>query len=294
MKKLQILITGINGLLGSTLAIVLKKDGHQIYNLPIDITDPKEIKKWSIANSSFDWIIHTAAITNVGYCEENQRKCYATNVLGTKYIRDLAQKTGARLIHISTTSVFSGDKGGYKETDVPYPKNFYNLSKLMAEQIVSEYDKGLILRINLIGIHPLKGSRGLNFFEWLVSSIQSDQNINLFSDILLNPLSNWTLSELIAKIIKIKPKIKILHLGSKNTLSKADIGKIVIKHFKKYTGQTNIVTSDSINKKLSGPKQMWINTDYAIKKLRLKMPIIESEIKKIFKNYNAYVTNKNR
>ena len=166
---------------------------------------------------------------------------------------------------------------------MPYPKNFYNLSKLLGEQIVQEYPLGLILRINLIGIHP-KGSRGLNFFEWLVDTIKSNKDIKLFNDIMINPLSNLTLAELISKLIKINPKKNILHFGSKNILSKADMGKLVIKFFKKYNGKAQFINTDEIANKTPGPKQMWLNVDYVQNKLGVKMPTLESEIKRILLN----------
>lgn len=289
----KILITGISGLLGSTLNIVLKRSGHKIYDIPLDISNGEAIKKWLKPNQSFDWVIHTAAVTNVSHCEKNQKLCYATNVIGTRNIRELAKKTNAKLMHMSTVSVLSGnDKGNSKETDVPYPKNFYNVGKLLAEQISLEYDKSLILRMNLLGIHPTKGSRGLNFFEWLVDNIQTNQDMKLFNDIIINPLSNWTLAKLIEKIIKIDPKEKILHLGTSNTLSKADIGKIAIKHFRSYQGKTDIVSVDSVNDNLPRPKQMWLNTNCAQKKLKLKMPTVESEIRTILKNYDAFLSKK--
>ena len=244
------------------------------------------IKNIAKQGKKYDWIIHTAAVTNVDQCEKDKKLCHDTNVKGTKNIIDLASSIKARLIYISTASVFSGKEGNYKESDLPDPKNYYNLSKLLGEQIVSEYSLGLILRINLIGIHPQgKNGRGQNFFEWLVDSVKANEDINLFTDVIVNPLSNLTLAELIAQIIKKKPAENILHLGTNTRLSKADIGKIVIKHFKDYSGKAEYVSIDSASG-AERPKQMWLNTDCAQKNQGLKMPSCESEVKKILNNYN--------
>src|SRR3989344_563859 len=191
----KILITGVTGLLGSVLQEILKEEGYDVYNIDGDITDSSVVKNVS-PKGDVDWIIHTAAMTDVNRCEKEQSACYNVNVDGTKNIRDLAKKLGAKLLYISTVSVFSGKEGNYKETDVPWPVNFYNNTKYEGEKTVLEYGKGLVLRINLIGVHS-NGSRGQNFFEWLVDSVKANQDIKLFSDVMVNPLSNWTIAEFI-------------------------------------------------------------------------------------------------
>lgn len=272
----------MSGLLGSTLEQILKKEGHDIYDIDMDISDTDAVKDCVFRKENFDWIIHTAAVTNVDSCEKDRFLCYNVNAQGTKNIRDLAETIGAKLIYISTASVFSGEEGNYKETDLPYPRNFYNLTKFLGEQVILEYNLGLVLRLNLIGIHP-KGSRGLNFFEWLVNSIKANKNIQLFNDIMINPLSSWTIAEFINNLIEISPQEKILHLASKNILSKADIGKLVIKKLGNYRGKARFVTRDDNQSNALRPKQMWLNADYAQTKLGLEMPTLESEIEKILK-----------
>ena len=70
---------------------------------------------------------------------------------------------GARVIHLSTDCVFSGDRGRYSETDSPDPVDIYGRSKLMGE-IAS--DGALTLRTSMIG-------RGLyrktSLVDWLVA-----------------------------------------------------------------------------------------------------------------------------
>jgi len=128
--------------LGSALQEILKEEGYDVYDIDVDITDGNAVK--SVASEgSMDWIIHTAAMTNVNQCEKEQTTCYDVNVEGAKNVRDLAKKLGAKLLYISTVSVFSGKEGNYKETDVPQPVNFYNHTKREGEKAVLEYEKSL-------------------------------------------------------------------------------------------------------------------------------------------------------
>jgi dTDP-4-dehydrorhamnose reductase len=76
-----------------------------------------------------------------------------------------------------------------------------------------------------------------------------------------------------------------LHIGSKNILSKADIGKLTIKELGGYKGKVEFISIDDDKTNALRPKQMWLNVDYAQKNMGFRMPILESEIKKILKNY---------
>lgn len=283
-QKLHVLVTGATGLLGSALLQELEERGHNVDAMSADVRDARALKNIAAQGQAYDWIIHAAAVTNVDQCEEDRQVCYDTNVLGTKNVRDAASAMKARLLYISTVSVFSGETGNYKESDLPYPKNYYNLSKLLGEQLVLEYALGSVLRANIIGAHP-KGSRGKNFFEWLVDSVKANRDIRLFNDVMVNPLSNITLAELIGHSIEINSKERILHMGSSTRLSKADIGRLVIKYFKDYFGKADCVSIDSVPGNAARPKQMWLNTDYAQNKLGLIMPPLESEVEKILNNY---------
>ncbi|MDD3182169.1 MAG: SDR family oxidoreductase [Alphaproteobacteria bacterium] len=69
----------------------------------------------------------------------------------------LCQLIGARLIHISTDCVFSGEKGDYRETDTSDAKDLYGKSKFIGEVA---YPHTITLRTSIIG-HELVGRKGL-------------------------------------------------------------------------------------------------------------------------------------
>jgi len=72
--------------------------------------------------------------------------------------------SGARMVHLSTDCVFSGDKGTYVETDRPDPVDLYGRSKLLGE--VSEASNCLTLRTSIIGLE-LGHRAGL--VEWFLA-----------------------------------------------------------------------------------------------------------------------------
>jgi len=75
----------------------------------------------------------------------------------------LCALVGARLVHISTDCVFSGEKGAYLESDVPDAVDLYGRSKLLGEV---DYPNAITLRTSMIG-HELSGARSL--VGWFLS-----------------------------------------------------------------------------------------------------------------------------
>lgn len=283
MKRKSYLITGGTGLLGATLSRLLEEAGHEVRCIEGDISDVAAVSCYRSLKGAVDWVIHTAAMTNVDQCERERTVCWNTNVNGTRIVRDLARFLGARFLYTSTASVFSGEKGDYREGDIPYPKNFYNFTKAVGDILANEYEGGLVVRFNLMGIHPA-GSRGKNFLEWLVDTVRADKDISLFTDVMINPLSNWTLAEFIYHITSLTPRERILHLASSGVWSKADIGKMVMAYFPKYQGRVRYILSDELSPGAYRPKEMWLNTDRTKMITNLTMPLLEEDVKKIFEH----------
>lgn len=278
-KQQIIAVSGSRGLLGSTL-LRTEIDEHSVVGLVADLRDAVAVLA-EIGALKPQWIIHTAAKTDVADCERNPTEARAVNIDGTKHVVEAARAVDAHLIYISTVSVFSGHQGDYKEEDIPEPMNVYNTTKREGELAVLAYEKGMVLRLNLVGIHP-DGSRGKNFLEWLADSIKSNKDMTLFNDQFINPLSNWSVATFIKMIIEKDITEKILHIGSSNTLSKAAIGKLVLARFSDYSGTVTEKSIDSIADGVIRPKQIWLNCDRAKKVLDIELPTVASEIEKIF------------
>ena len=115
---MKILITGINGLLGTELARafsykhqvsgisrVSSMAGYPVHN--VDITDQKAIFD-HISKLNPDVVIHSAALSNVDECETKPEHAYRVNALGTRNIALACQRFDAEVMYISTDYVFSG------------------------------------------------------------------------------------------------------------------------------------------------------------------------------------------
>src|ERR1700730_12463480 len=168
-----VVVSGARGLLGATLMRALRDAGFRAIPLTCDIRDAASVTK-QIAQAAPAHVVHAAAMTYVAACMRQPQEAFAVNGEGTKNVVEAARAASARILYISTASVFRGDHGHYREDDAPEPTNAYNQSKREGERHTLAYERGMVLRLNLIGVHP-DGSRGQNFFEWLLDNFRNDK-----------------------------------------------------------------------------------------------------------------------
>src|SRR3989338_2792693 len=151
---MSILLTGGTGNLGSELKKILN-DCICPTRKELDITNKEQVEAF-FKNNPIDLIIHTAALTSIRFCEDNKRLTWETNFLGTKNLVDavLKSQNDIKFVYVSTACVFEGKNGMYKESDIPYPENFYALTKLLGESEVSKLKNYVILRTNFVAKKP--------------------------------------------------------------------------------------------------------------------------------------------
>lgn len=196
MKK--VLITGSNGLLGQKLVYLLttkadykviatakghnrlpESDTYAYY--PLDITDQKQVHE-VLSEVKPDYIIHTAAMTNVDQCEFEKEACWQLNVKAVEYLAEASNKNNSFLLHLSTDFIFDGLNGPYDERAEPRPLSFYGESKLAAERVLQESPiRWSIARTVLVyGIaHDMSRS---NIILWVKKSLESQKQIQVVDD----------------------------------------------------------------------------------------------------------------
>ena len=149
-NKTKILVTGSDG----RFAKILKKKNKDL-NLfflnkkQCNILSIKSIKA-AIKKIRPKIILHCAGLSRpMEIHEKNINRSIDLNIIGTANITKISKINDIKLIYFSTSYVYEGTKGNYKETDPVKPFNNYSLSKLGGECSVSMYENSLILRISM-------------------------------------------------------------------------------------------------------------------------------------------------
>jgi dTDP-4-dehydrorhamnose reductase len=134
---MRVTIFGATGMLGKALMRRWKDDADEVTGLgsaQADIRDSAQVEN-AIRESKPDWIVLSAAYTDVDGCELNPMLASAVNTSGAVNVAQAAAKAGARLLFVSTDYVFDGTKSTpYETSDPRNPINAYGRSKAEAEE----------------------------------------------------------------------------------------------------------------------------------------------------------------
>lgn len=137
MKK--ILLTGAGGFVGSRICQQWQ-GRYELCTLPRGFlcTADKAVIRAQVETLRPDVILHTAALSDTGYCARHPAEAYRANVELPVWLARAARQTGAKLVAFSSDQVYAGvqQPGPLPETLVLRPANIYGQYKLEAEQRV--------------------------------------------------------------------------------------------------------------------------------------------------------------
>tara|TARA_B100001029_G_C15014875_1_gene426665 strand:+ start:149 stop:868 length:720 start_codon:yes stop_codon:yes gene_type:complete len=144
----KILFTGASGRFGQVFKKIYNSKKY-LYpsRKEFNITNYKSSLKY-IKKNKPDLIIHCAALSRpMSIHNTNIIDSIETNIIGTSNLVKACSIQKIKLIYFSTSYVYPGLKGNYKETESIQPINNYAWSKLGGECAVQLYKNSLILRI---------------------------------------------------------------------------------------------------------------------------------------------------
>jgi dTDP-4-dehydrorhamnose reductase len=180
----RIVIAGGGGQVGSVLAAEAGRQGRDVLALTSsqwDISDPQLAGQIVQAG---DVVVNCAAYTAVDDCEADQDSAYAVNAAGPGYIAEACARAGARMVHISTDYVFSGDFGDaaprpYELDDETAPLSVYGQTKLTGEQLVlAALPQAVVVRTAWV----YTGGNGKDFVATMRKLAATDRVLDVVDD----------------------------------------------------------------------------------------------------------------
>lgn len=140
------------------------------------------------------------------------------NALLPHRLARLCELVGARLVHISTDCVFSGARGGYRETDTPDAQDLYGRAKLLGEV---DYAHAITLRTSIIG-HELRSAHGL--VEWFLSQ---ERECYGYTRAIFSGLPTVVLASVIRDVVASRPDLHGVYHVAAAPIAKYDLLRLI-------------------------------------------------------------------
>lgn len=226
-----ILVTGKDGFFASRF-IECYKNKYNIIGLShneLDITDEKKTIE-TILKYSPNYLVHTAALSDTGFCERNPDMSFEINVKGSSNVAKGCSKTKTKLIYLSSDQVYNGNvaPGPYNEECIAIPNTVYGNHKMQAENdILGVVPDAIILRFTWLFSLPEKHKKINSNIIWnIVKSALKNQPIKFSPNEYRGITYVYDVVKNFDKILKLP--YGIYNVGSENNLSTYDVAKVVL------------------------------------------------------------------
>jgi dTDP-4-dehydrorhamnose reductase len=235
---MKVMILGASGMLGNAAFRVLSDDpAHEVFGAAradgarryfgdatarrlltgVDVEKHDSLVR-ALATVRPQVVVNCIGLVKQLAAANNPLQAVALNALFPHRLAVLCQAIGARLVHISTDCVFSGAKGGYRETDFPDASDYYGRTKLLGEV---DYPHTITLRTSIIG-HELTSNHGL--IGWFLEQVGS---VKGFRKAIFSGLPTVELSRVIRDFVLPRGDLRGLYHVASEPINKCELLQLV-------------------------------------------------------------------
>jgi dTDP-4-dehydrorhamnose reductase len=221
---MRVLVLGAKGMLGTDLLNEWQSDELiPADTAEADLRDRSQVEKL-ILSVRPEWIILSAAYTDVDGCEQNPELAFAVNAYGVENVARAAELVAARVFFVSTDYVFDG-KGTrpYETTDPLAPLNVYGASKAAGETALAKSEIAWCIGRTswLFGVH------GPSFPEKILRAAETRPEISVVHDQVGSPTYTRDLSRAIRDLV-LGDARGIVHVTNEGVCSWFDFAREIL------------------------------------------------------------------
>lgn len=214
------LVTGSGGMLGLDLQVTLALSGVDeddvtgLTRADLDVTDPDAVRD---AVRGHDVVVNCAAYTAVDDAETHEGQAFAVNAIGAANVADACRSVGARLVHISTDYVFSGEADEpYAEDAALAPLSAYGRTKAAGEWAVqARHPQSWIVRTAW-----LYGAGGPNFVKTMAALAERHDTLDVVDDQRGQPTWTMDVARAILQLVDTSAPFGVWHATSRGETTK--------------------------------------------------------------------------
>ena len=289
----RILITGVSGLLGNNLAWYFREEDQVtglyfthpvaipgVETFGINLLNYPETRAL-ILKLRPDVVIHCASRTDVDLLETEKEEGWRANVLTTRVLLDALRDLDAKFVHISTDSVYSGEKGPYDEDMETAPCTWYGKTKLESERLVSQRSGSLILRTNLYGWN-IQNKKSLA--EWFLDRLQTGERTMGFTDAQFSSIYTFLLAEIIEKCIE-RDLTGLYNCACRDSWTKYEFGRNIAEVFGLDPEKVFPTSLDDVGLKAKRGKDLRLNVGWLETELGEPLPTMSESLHRMHQDW---------
>ena len=160
------IIVGIDSVIGKLFSIVAEQVGYQVigtsrreYSIHTKLDVTSKLSVWPDLPEC-DFLVVCSSINELEDCQNNPTRSYVVNVGGLEKAIKKYSSSRTKILFLSSSHVFSGNKPYYVEDETPDPQTVLGEHKVLGEKMVLGCG-GLVIRATKV-INP----NFLRFIEW--------------------------------------------------------------------------------------------------------------------------------
>jgi dTDP-4-dehydrorhamnose reductase len=230
-----------------------------------DIRDASAVER-IVGQVRPEWIVLSAAYTDVDGCESNRERAFAVNREGAVNVAKAARLTGSKLLFLSSDYVFDGKKSSPYETGDPRnPQSVYGRSKAEAEIGLLEALPGCCI----VRTSWLFGVGGKCFPDTILKLAASRSTLDVVNDQRGSPTYTVDLARAILQLCR-EDASGIVHVTNRGGCTWFDFARLIVREAG-FATEVRPVTSEKMARPAPRPAYSVLSRE-SLEKFQIVMP----------------------
>ena len=240
---MRVAVTGANGLVGVEAVARLARV-HEVLAIgrgpsrlpPVaatyadaDLGDGRSVEA-ALRDFRSEAILHAGAMTDVDGCERDPEGAWRVNVGGSEQVARACRALAARLVAVSTDYVFDGERGPYREDDVPNPRGAYARTKRVGEEAALLLVPDCAVARVAVVYSGRPGAKP-TFATGIVEKLSRGEPVKAFSDQLVSTTLAANAAEMLCELLLETSFRGVLHTSGATVLDRVDFARRVAARF---------------------------------------------------------------
>jgi UDP-glucose 4-epimerase len=243
---MRVLVTGGAGFIGSTVALKLCQQGHQVIIYDVGVWDTQEDHTEYIKGDIFDVghltatvkqcdvVVHMIGLADARTAQEHPQMSFDLNIRSLQVLLESMRDNGvARIILPSSAAIYGAvDKSPITEDTSPKLSGVYPCHKYIAERLAETYSRNYGIHMTVLRLFNVFGIKGQGILNILLDKATKGEPVRLFGQKQKRDFIHVSdVANVFANVLELDHRFEVYNVGTGVGRSIEDLTKIVKEYF---------------------------------------------------------------